>query len=648
MTRERVVAHTDPGHTDPVHTDAAHTDPRHTDADPVHADADAGPGDAMTRLTFLAAASEVLAGSLDVDETLEGVVRLAVPELGDTCTIELLRGDELEVVAIADADPVAEATLRTHAATMRIGDHPEYPPRRVVESGHPILVAEVPAAIYRRFVGDADQLAFLLAHRAGTGMCVPLRARGQVLGAMSFARLAGKQPYTGADLTLATEIGQRAALAIDNAQLYAARERSESVQRFLAEVTRALSAELDFDASLRRLARLAVPFLADVCIVDGVEAGRIRRLAAAHADPSRQPLVDELVRRFPPDPRREHPAVRAIRTGEAAYGSDMSEEFLRATTRDAEHYEIVRELGVVSYACAPLRARGHMLGALSLVSCDSSRRFGPEDLALVEEVADRAALVLDNSRLLTDRSRVARALQASLLPPELPDIPGVDLAARYVAAGEGNEVGGDFYDVFWTGYGSWAVVIGDVCGKGPEAAAITGLVRHTVRAIALHDREPRRILRGVHAVLSREERLDERFCTLACGILRPQTGRGQVRLTVACAGHPPPLILRADGRLEEADCPGTLLGLLEEVALRQDVVLLGPGDVVVLYTDGVVEARRGGDVFGEERLKALLAGIGAATASAIAARIVEAVRSFGPAEPRDDLALLVLRVLPEP
>lgn len=601
------------------------------------------------RLAFLAAASEVLASSLDLSETLTQVVHLAVPELADICSIELLHDGRLELVAIADSDPTAEPMLRSHASQARYADDPAYPPRRVVESGRPVLVPEVPADVYQRFAKEQDQLDFLVRRRAGTGMSVPLQARGHILGSMSFARLAGKAAYDENDLFLAVDLGHRAALAIDSAQQFAAaaaevdaRRRSEEVQSFLAEVTRALIAEFDYESNLRTLARLVVPFLADICLIDVPDGAGIHRLAASHRDPDGQALVDELGRRFPPDPGGEHPAVRALRSGETTYAPHMSEEFLLATTRDDEHYRIVCQLGFASYICVPLVARGHVLGAFTLVSCSPDRRFTIDDVHLVEDVVARASLVVDNARLLAERTHVAAVLQRSLLPAALPEIPGIDLAARYRAVGEGIEVGGDFYDVLHAGDDRWVLAVGDVSGKGADAAALTGLIRHSLGALARLTPDAQPILRAVHEILLAETGADDRYCTMVCAVLRPDAGGAS--LSVVCAGHPPPLVRRHDGSVVEVPCRGVLLGAFAETVVPEPtIVRLHEGDTAIFYTDGVTEARHGEGIFGEARLHAALEA-SSGDARALADAIVAAVDDYADGEQRDDIAVLAVGV----
>ena len=412
--------------------------------------------------------------------------------------------------------------------------------------------------------------------------------------------------------------------------------------RFLLDATTVLSSSLEFQECLRRLARLAVPILGDLCLIDVMVDGTISRMAAAHADPGRQSLADELVGSYPPRPGGLHPAARVIRSGQSEIAPEVTEDYLRATTRDSRHFEIVKELGFTSYMCAPLRARGRILGTLTLVSAGSGRRFDDEDLTLAEDLAQRAALVVDNARLFSERTRVAQSLQAALLPPSLPRVPGLELAARYRAAGETNDVGGDFYDVFDIGRGAWVAAVGDVCGTGPEAAAVTGLVRHALHASAQQNRDPAALLEIANAVLCEHQDADwERFCSAACAIVRPGP---VVRVTLSSAGHPPAFVVRADGIVHEIECRGLALGLDQRARLQTRRVTLGPGDQLILYTDGLTEARdTDGRFFGEGALPEVLAGCHLLASEATVTRLLQAVEQFSAGRLSDDLALLSIR-----
>ena len=250
-------------------------------------------------------------------------------------------------------------------------------------------------------------------------------------------------------------------------------------------------------------------------------------------------------------------------------------------------------------------------------------------------------LALDHARLFNAQRHIAMTLQQSLLPPELPAIPGVELAARYRAASTASEVGGDFYDVFPTGEGAWAITLGDISGKGIEAASLTALARYTVRAAAREHRQPREILFQLNEAVMAER--PSRF--LAIVFCRLRWRASGLRLTVACGGHPPPLLLRAGGTVERAARPGTLIGFLPSPDLPEKVSELKVGDVMLFFTDGLTDVRGPTGMFGEERLVSLLGQCRGLGAEEVAARLESELLAFQQGEPRDDLALVVLRVV---
>jgi PAS domain S-box-containing protein len=419
------------------------------------------------------------------------------------------------------------------------------------------------------------------------------------------------------------------------AQAEVARQRV----RFVSDVSELLAVSLDYPATFVRLAELVVREIADLCLIDLVhESGTLKRVAAVHANSSKQPLAASLGD-YAPRPGSSHPVARALATGEAQVFSG-SARTLRAITQGEEHLRIVRELGIQSYLSVPLIARGRTLGVLSLVSTTPDIRYGESDVPLAEEIARRAAVRIDNARLYEERDHTAKVLQRSLLPPRLPSIPHVELAARYLPVGEGNEVGGDFYDVFDCGDGNWAAAVGDVCGKGPEAAAVMGLARHTLRAVARFEHKPSALLRELNRALL-EQSVEERFCTVCH--LRLHPSRDHLRITLSSAGHPLPLLLRRDGRVFSVGEPGQLLGVLPEVSLVDSVVDLDPGDTLLIYTDGATEQRREA-VAGEKRLRDAFAASLGRDAEATAAGVEEALRAARGSSPqRDDVALLVIR-----
>jgi serine phosphatase RsbU (regulator of sigma subunit) len=413
---------------------------------------------------------------------------------------------------------------------------------------------------------------------------------------------------------------------------------------FLAEANTLLSSSLDFRTTLGKVVRLAVPTLGDWCAIQlPGEAGRAPEIQVAHADPARLELAQELMRRYPPDfTDEDDPTVQVMSSGKPLLLSVIPDELLRRAARDEEHLRMIQNLGLRSAIIVPLRARGRVFGALALIQAESGRRYRAPDLAIAEELARSASTALDNARLYRERSEVARSLSRSLLPADLPEIPGVEVAARFRAA-EGHLVGGDFYDVFESAEGEWVVVIGDVCGKGPEAAALTGLVRHTVRAVSVRERRPSAVL----DMVNRQIQLDEtdRFCTMAFARLQ-QNGDGHLNLTVACGGHPPPLLLRARKSVEAADSHGQLLGVLDRPELVDRPLDLEGGDVVLFYTDGVTEPFERAGVAAEARIVSLLWACADQDAAAIAERVEREVVDFTQGPPRDDVAIMVLRVRP--
>jgi serine phosphatase RsbU (regulator of sigma subunit) len=292
-----------------------------------------------------------------------------------------------------------------------------------------------------------------------------------------------------------------------------------------------------------------------------------------------------------------------------------------------------------------LRAGGRPLGMLE-VADRPEREFTPRDEAILAQLGQLASVAIAKSQAYTRERHIAQVLQRSLLPPTLPAVPGLATAVRFIAAGEGIEVGGDFYDLFRARGTAVAALIGDVCGKGPEAASVTALARHTLRAAAAYEARPSAVLALLHRAL-RDARDDGRFCTVAyCDFeVRPDG----LRMLLCCGGHPLPLVMRANGTVEPVGKLGTLLGADIEPALSDVVIDLAPGDRVVLYTDGVTEVRSGRkEVFGHRDLAELLRRCAGLPADSVAQRIQDAVLAAANGRPRDDIAILVVGPSPQP
>jgi PAS domain S-box-containing protein len=455
-------------------------------------------------------------------------------------------------------------------------------------------------------------------------------------------RETGEERWSLIKATPIRDEGGDVVLSISVTEDVTERIRAERIERFLSEASKLLAASLDYRTTLRHVAELAVPEIADWCAVDVLgDRGELQQVALAASRDSDLPLAREIRAHYPTDPMATSGAPNVIRTGDPEIYSEITDEMLVMAARDERHLELVRSIEMHSMMIAPMTARGRTLGAITFVSSHSRRLFDVENLGLAEELARRAATAVDNARLYGERSYIARALQESLLPPTLPEIAGVEVAARFRAAGDGNEVGGDFYDLFDTGDSHWAVVMGDVCGKGARAAALTALARYTLRAAAMRPGRPSEVLATLNEALVRQ-RTDDQFCTVAFAQL-DRNGDG-TRITVASGGHPLPLVLRADGRVDSVGTPGSLLGIMPDPQLSDDSVRLEPGDAIVLYTDGVTDAHAPERVLSPADLAGMLrecAGLGAA---AIAERVERSATEPAGAEPRDDVAILVLRV----
>lgn len=414
---------------------------------------------------------------------------------------------------------------------------------------------------------------------------------------------------------------------------------------FLAAAGVLLDISLDPEVTLSSIARLASLEIAEWASVDMVEPdGTVVQVASAHRDPQKVKLTRELRTRFPPSADQTAGVFSVMRTGASEFHPQLDEERLAQLAVDSGQKELLESLDATSAIVVPMVARRRTLGAMTLVTAEGRPRFTSEDLSMIEELASRCALAIDNARLYNERGYIARTLQQSLLPPELPEVPRLEAAARFRAAGEGIEVGGDFYDLFDTGRGPWAAVMGDVCGKGPDAAALTALARYTIRTAAMADRSPGEILSMLNDAILRQ-RSDKRFCTVTYAQMEER--QSKMVMTVASGGHPLPYVLRADGTVEQVGRWGTLLGVVADPELTDIEVELSLGDTVVLYTDGVIEARSDDEgMFGPGGLAALLESCAGRDPDTLAQRIEDTVVDLQAGEPTDDIAILALRVRP--
>ncbi|MGQ0467642.1 MAG: SpoIIE family protein phosphatase [Sporichthyaceae bacterium] len=450
-------------------------------------------------------------------------------------------------------------------------------------------------------------LAGYEAARLGSMVRLPLLVEDEIVGLLSVGYWAEKQ-FPAEERLFLTTVAALAAQALGRAL------RTERLRRLQSLSDLALSR-----LSLHELAGDLGDRLADM-----LRASRV--LLFVH-EPQRLRLR----------PVGDGPAVPL---GRGVVGTAAAERRIVVVENGADD-ESLRGLG--SLAVAPLLLDGQLVGAM-VVGRDRPGPFACADVELVEQAAARVALAVDRCRAFEHQRELARTLQAALLPPVLPEIPGVRLASAHQAAGAEIEVGGDFYDVFALGDGTWLAVIGDVRGRGPAAAALTGLIRHTVHAVAAEERHPARILaRTNHLVF--HDTGPEDFATVACVRIQPSPGRTEI--AIASAGHCAPLIVRASpAAVETVETGGMLLGAFEHLEVGPVHRTLWPGDVLLLHTDGLTETAGIDDRFGEARLLRQLRELVGRSPEEVVDAVHGAVLQFGAGEREDDLAMLALGVVP--
>jgi PAS domain S-box-containing protein len=419
------------------------------------------------------------------------------------------------------------------------------------------------------------------------------------------------------------------------------RRRAEARTAFLVRVGEVLESSLDYTQTLQDVARIAVPTLATWCTISmGDESGRLRRLAVAHADPAMKSTADELLGLDPIDDGGSDTTSHVARTGETRIIDAFIEERLPHANQNPRSLELMREMGLGSAVVVPLIARGATLGVLSLVA-DAPSAFSPEDVEFVRELARRAALGIDNARLYTERSRAAKIFESSLLPRSLPDIPGVELAARYRPVGE--DVGGDFYDVFSRSEDEWLVVVGDVTGKGVEAAATTALIRYTLRTLAMLPGEPSALLGRLNEAMRNQE---ASLCTVA--LLGVRAGDGDSpEVTVSLAGHPQPLLLGRAGEIATVGAPGTILGLAAQPQFTDSRLQLRESETLIVFTDGLTDAAAPPSLTDAQLLERVRSSVRVDLGDTLGELEAAAVAAAD-GHPRDDIALVAIRPVAQP
>lgn len=593
---------------------------------------------ATARLASLQRITAELSRAVGVGDVADVVLGLALEELGASSgSLCMIDGSQLRIAKSVGYSP----DVLSYWERFSLDD--DLPAAQAVRTGLPVYLGGKAEQRERYPAFDGAPLV-----GAGCYAIMPLTTDGVPLGALVVG-FTETRDFSAEDRSLLEALAAQCAAAIARADLYeererarAAAERSRARLTFLAEASAALGTSLDYAATLTRVAELAVPRLADVFTLYLQEAGRISLVGLAHTDPTRVDALREVLLSRPPSLDDETGTGAVLRTGRRTVFSSVPDTLWDRFTEDPAHPSVLRSMGLSSAVIVPLTARGRTIGALGL-AVGSGREFDDEGLLLAEELAARAGAAIDNARLFNQRTTALRTLQASLLPPQLPHIDGLDLGARYQAGSAGLDVGGDFYDVFPLSGDRHLVLLGDVCGRGVEAANTALLIRHVIRAAAVNLRSPAAILDQVNEVLLRDSDTadgDPRFCTAVVAVVQPQ-GDGTVAVTLSLGGHPEPLLRDAQGGLRPVGMPGSVVGATEEVSFTDAYVVLQPGDKLVCFTDGATERRNGAEFFGDAGLAAVVRDA-AGDADAVAAQVIDAVAGFSPSELGDDLAVLVL------
>jgi PAS domain S-box-containing protein len=496
-----------------------------------------------------------------------------------------------------------------------------------VQTGEPIWT-ESSSELSERYSG-LSEVNILYASLA----VIPLAIEGRPFGAVALSFTLPHR-FDEEERTFLLTAAQHAAQTFDHARVYEEQRRAAERLSFLAAASELLSGSLDPDTTMQNLANLAIRELGDWCAIDlADEQEGLRNVATAHIDPELVRLASEFRERYPVDPDAPTGAPNVIRTGESELYAEIPDQLLVAAAQDEEHLEMMRKVGLVSGMVAPLAARGRVLGAITFVSSTPGRHFDEEDLELAEDLARRAALAIDNAMLFRHEHDAAVTLQRSLLPESLPTLSGVGFAARYMPAAPGLEVGGDWYDVTVLGDGRAAMTIGDIAGRGINAAAVMGHVSGVVRAFVLDAKPPGEVVQRTNRVM--RESAQPQMATAVHLELDLEAGR----VDYVRAGHPPALLRRPDGTVEKLDGKGTQpLGVFDDLDCRTHRVDFPPGCLLLLYTDGLIERS---DRDFDEELENLAQAVAQGPADAEACLRSLAER-FSPETIPDDVAMLAV------
>lgn len=546
---------------------------------------------------------------------LDTLLELAVEHSRD-----LLDGDAAYALLVTDDD--LDVELRALAGLDRAHAGAARWPKPADLSG----ALEVAQPTVYDDLGSQDMPeSFLATLGMQTLVTAPLLVGNRVIGRVGVASRRN-EGFSAADAQRLRRSVERFSLAVESARL----NEMERVRRgrlsYLAEASDLLAGTLDPGMAAALTAQLVVPRLGDWCAVYLLDQRRQSRLECVwHARESMIDPLRQLLSQVPPPPLDE--------SGRPQQWVSL-QEYLVEHAASPAHVEVASGATVT----ATLLARGRPIGTL-VAGRDAGRDFRTGVIDTLDDLCRRAAWALDNARLYEERSAISNALQRSLLPAHLPKVPQVDVGIAYEAAGEGLLVGGDFYDLFEIAPGRWGFAVGDVCGKGPDAAAVTGLARHSLRVLAREHADVPSVLRRLNTTILGDGETS-RFVTLVYGEF--SVVGDAVSVTFAAAGHPLPVLVGSDGSVQVVGRAQQLLGVFPEPVYWADTLLVRPGQHLVCTTDGVTDRRVRTRTLGDGGLLNLLRQTSNLPAPAVAARIRQTVLNFGPDPLQDDFAVLVL------
>ena len=587
---------------------------------------------------LLSRASELLAGSLDVEAILDEAVHLAIPEFADSCHL-YLEAERGAARRVAIAHVVPEIVERLHEADRRWPLDPDVV-LGVDTPARSVLLTEVSSDLRRKFIGDDEHLAIIEEHGVVSAILAPLITRGRRLGllVLNYTTVSGRR-YRRPDVPLAEELARRFAQAIDGARLAAQTTRVRGHVDLLARTGELLTVELESDTRMRRFVGLVVPDFADMCVMQEREDdGSFTVAHFAVADPRLEDRFDLLD--WPGvSPHPLMPSVRAVETRRPVLLSRLDDDVTSAL--DPQTRALIERLAVRSVLTVPLLGESDTpFGTITFVHARSGRRYEPDDIPIAQELARRIGHAFENARRFERERTTAETLQLSLLPARLPDAPDVAFAARYRPGSQAHRVGGDWYDVISRPDGRLVMAVGDVVGHGLAAASSTGRLRAGVALSALDGLGAAATLERLNRYLTSLD--DAEMATVVVMVLDPATGE----LTLSSAGHPPPVVISTGSSVSLLTGGlGVPLRVVDDARYEEITISLDPDDALLVYTDGLIERRDESIDAGLERLL-LGARDGPHDLEALADHLLD--RLLPPEGPSDDVALLLLRSIRRP